>query len=99
MRYEIEATVFFDKWLAGIKDRNTRARIFHRFDSIHLGNFGDHKNLGDNLFELRFFFGPGYRVYFTIQRERVILLICGGDKSTQAKDIAKAKKIIITLEG
>lgn len=98
MRYEIETTNLFDKWLAGIRDIPTRARIFHRFDHVRLGNFGDHKNLGDNLFELRFFFGPGYRVYYTIKGERVVLLLCGGDKSTQAKDIARAKDILNTVE-
>jgi len=94
MLFEIETTNIFDKWLSGIADVKYRARIFNRFDHIQFGNFGDHKNLGGNLFELRFFFGPGFRVYFTIKDNTVIFLLCGGDKSTQTKDIEKAKKII-----
>jgi putative addiction module killer protein len=97
MRYEIETTNLFDKWLAGIKDIPSRARIYHRFDHVRLGNFGDHKSLGDNLFELRLFFGPGYRVYYTIKGTTIVLLLCGGDKSSQGKDIVKAKDILNRL--
>ena len=97
MAYEIETTNIFDKWLSGIADVKHRARIFNRFDHIQLGNFGDHKNLGGDLFELRFFFGPGFRVYYTIKDNTVIFLLCGGDKSTQSKDIEKAKKILEAL--
>jgi putative addiction module killer protein len=98
MRYEIETTNIFDKWLAGIVDIRHRARIINRFDHIHLGNFGDHKNLGGGLFELRFFFGPGFRAYYTIKGERVVFLLCGGDKATQGKDIEKARNIMNELE-
>lgn len=98
MKYEIETTNIFDKWLAGIKDRKHRARIISRFDHIQLGNFGDHKVIAENLFELRFFFGPGYRAYYAIMDGTVVLLLCGGDKSTQSKDIDKAKRILIELE-
>ena len=98
MRYEIETTNIFDKWLAGIADIRDRARIITRFDHIKLGNFGDCKALGDGLFELRFFFGPGFRVYYTVKGEVVVFLLCGGDKSTQERDIKKALKIMIELE-
>ena len=98
MKYEIETTNIFDKWLAEVKDIKSRARIITRFDHLQLGNFGDHKNLGNNLFELRFFFGPGYRVYFTVKKDKIILLLCGGDKSSQKKDIKKAKAILEELE-
>ena len=98
MRYEIETTNIFDKWLAGIADIRHRARIINRFDHIHLGNFGDHKNLGGGLFELRFFFGPGFRAYYTIKGKRVVFLLCGGDKATQGKDIEKARNIMNELE-
>jgi len=64
MKYEIVTTNIFDKWLTGVKDMKHRARIISRFDHIQLGNFGDHKKLDENLFELRFFFGPGFRIYF-----------------------------------
>ena len=58
------------------------------------GNLGDVKTVAQNLFEMRFFFGSGYRIYYTINGETVVLLLCGGDKSTQKKDIEKAKKIM-----
>jgi len=58
---------------------------------VRLGNFGDCKSLGDGVFELRMTFGPGYRVYFGREGEQVIVLLCGGDKSTQDKDIGRAK--------
>lgn len=98
MKYEIETTNVFDRWLAGIKDITFRARIISRFDRIQLGSFGDHKNLGDGLFELRFFFGPGFRAYYTIRVCKVVFLLCGGDKSSQSKDIERAKAIMEELE-
>ena len=60
MKYEIATTNIFDEWLTGIKDIKNRARVISRFDHIQLGNLGDHRKLGENLFELRFFFGPGF---------------------------------------
>ena len=98
MKYEIETTNVFDKWLAGIRDLTFRARIISRFDRIQLGNFGDHKSLGDGLFELRFFFGPGFRAYYTVKDSKVVFLLCGGDKSSQSKDIEQAKSIMTSLE-
>ena len=98
MHYEIETTNVFDKWLARITDIRHRARIAIRFDHIRIGNFGDHKNLDGGLFELRFFFGPGFRVYYTVRNGRVVFLLTGGDKSTQAKDIEKARNIMTALE-
>ncbi len=65
---------------------------------MQLGNFGNAKSVGDNVHELRFTFGPGYRVYFTQRGERVILLLCGGDKGSQSRDIARAKHIASELE-
>ncbi|MFO7761538.1 MAG: hypothetical protein R6V20_07985 [Desulfobia sp.] len=70
MKYELRSTTPFDKWLAKIKDRKTRARIVRRIDRLALGIFGDCKNIQADLFELRMFFGPGYRVYFTIKKKR-----------------------------
>ena len=98
MEYEIETTNIFDKWLAGVGSIQHRARIINRFDHIRLGNFGDNKHLGGNLFELRFFFGPGFRAYYTIKDWKVVFLLCGGDKSTQARDINKARAILAELE-
>jgi putative addiction module killer protein len=98
VHYEIETTNVFDKWLARITDIRHRARIVIRFDHIRIGNFGDHKNLGRGLFELRFFFGPGFRVYYTVRDGRIVFLLTGGDKSTQAKDIEKARNMMTALE-
>ncbi|ETR70188.1 MAG: addiction module killer protein [Candidatus Magnetoglobus multicellularis str. Araruama] len=98
MKYEIETTNIFDTWFTGLKDSKSKARIISRFDKVQLGNLGDHKNLGGNLFELRFFFGPGYRIYYTIKSGRIVILLCGGDKSKQKKDIKLARDIMAELE-
>ncbi len=98
MEYEIETTDVFDSWLAEIKDIKFRARIISRFDRLQLGNFGDHKGVGGGLFELRFFFGPGFRAYYTIRDCKIVFLLCGGDKSSQRRDIKQAKDIMAELE-
>ena len=98
MKYEIETTPYFDRWLKKIRDKTTLHRFDIRFNRIAKGNFGDVKQIDTNLFELRFFFGGGYRVYYTIQNGKIIILLCGGDKSTQNKDIANAKNILAQLE-
>ncbi|MBF0259065.1 MAG: type II toxin-antitoxin system RelE/ParE family toxin [Desulfamplus sp.] len=97
MKFEIETTNIFDKWFKKLKNAKDRARIMIRFDRIKSGNFGDHKIIQDQLFELRFFFGPGYRIYYTIKDGKVVCLLCGGEKSNQPKDIEKAKSIMEEL--
>ena len=69
-----------------------------RIDRVKNGNFGDFKSLGNNLFELRFFFGGGLRIYYTLRNHQVVLLLNGGSKSSQSKDIDKARQIIQELE-
>jgi putative addiction module killer protein len=98
MSYEITSTYFFDKWLQGLKDRTTRNKVLARIDRVKNGNFGDFKSLGDNLFELRFFFGGGLRIYYTIRNHQVVLLLNGGSKSSQSRDIDKARQMIQELE-
>ena len=98
MQYELRSTKLFNKWFAGIKDRQTKNRILRRVDSMCIGFFGDHKTISPNLFELRLFFGPGFRVYYIILGGRAVLLLAGGDKSTQQKDISRAKKLLKQLE-
>ncbi len=98
MKYEINSTKTFRKWLDHIKDAATKRKLLARFDRISVGNFGDHKLIGSSLFELRFFFSGGYRVYYTIQNQTVVLLLVGGDKSSQRQDIKKAKRILNNLE-
>ncbi len=97
MKFEIETTNIFDKCFKKLKNTKDRARFMIRFDRIKSGNFEDHKKIDDQVFELRFFFGPGYRIYYTLQNEKIVFLLCGGDKSTQRKDIEKAKSIMEAL--
>lgn len=83
----------FDHWLSGLHDRQARSRILVRLDRLALGNPGDVKPVGDGVSEMRVDYGPGYRVYFVRRGEIVIILLCGGDKSTQTRDIAQAKRL------
>ena len=87
----IRSTPDFDAWFSGLRDERARQRINIRIRRVSLGNFGDVKPVGDGVSELRVDYGPGYRVYFA-QRGDVILL-CGGDKRSQDRDIAKAKRM------
>src|SRR5688572_28183474 len=89
---EIRKTDAFKQWIDGLADLKGRARILARIDRMALGNPGDVKAVGEGVTEMRIDFGPGYRVYFTKVGKAIILLLCGGDKSSQAKDIALAKK-------
>ena len=81
----------FKDWLDGLKDIAGRARIRIRLDRVRLGNLGDSRSVGGGVYELKVAHGPGYRIYFALEGERVVLLLMGGDKSTQSKDIVKAK--------
>lgn len=83
----------FSAWLAGLKDRRAAARVAVRITRIEAGNFGDAKSVGDKVSELRIAYGPGYRVYFTIKDATVIVLLVGGDKGSQSRDIELAKAI------
>jgi len=80
----------FTKWLDSLKDTRTRRRILTRLRRIEQGNYGDCKHLQDGVFELRLFFGPGYRIYFGEDGDTVVVFLCGGDKSNQDKDIQTA---------
>ena len=89
----VKETEIFSKWLLRLKDIKGKVAILRRVSRIKDGNFGDHKSVGDGVSELRIIVGAGYRVYYTQRKETIVILLIGGDKSTQAKDIAKAKKI------
>jgi putative addiction module killer protein len=89
--FEIKRTQQFDKWLSGLKDIKTRTCIFSRLDRLRVGNFGDVKTVGEGVLELRIHYGAGYRIYFKQTNKTIIFLLCGGDKSTQTKDIKAAK--------
>lgn len=98
MVYEIRQTVAFDMWFRKLKDKTAKRKFLARFARIENGNFGDCKTLTQNLFEMRFSFGPGYRIYYTIQDNVIVLLLVGGDKSSQKKDIQKATEMVDNYE-
>ncbi|MDR0339330.1 MAG: type II toxin-antitoxin system RelE/ParE family toxin [Desulfovibrio sp.] len=90
----------FAIWLRKLKDARARMYIVRQLDRAALGNFGDHKSCGSQgLWELRIDYGPGYRVYYCLDGGAMIILLCGGDKSTQDADIAKAKAYKINYDG
>jgi len=80
----------FIQWFESINDRKTRSRIITRLDRLEIGNPGDHKHVGEGVFELRLQFGPGYRIYYGEDGPVIVILLMGGDKSSQSKDIEKA---------
>ena len=90
---EVRRTIEFIDWLTALRDTQARARIAKRIDRIAQGNFGDAKPVGDGVNELRFAFGPGYRVYYTRRGDVIVILLCGGDKDSQSRDIERAKEI------
>ncbi len=81
----------FDRWIAKLKDERARARILVQLDRLRLGLEGDWKPVGEGVFELRIFEGKGYRAYFAREGKTIVILLCGGDKSTQDRDIKLAK--------
>ena len=98
--YEIEhylspndGSDLYIEWLKKLKDVTAKVAIVRRVARIELGNFGDHKFCRDGVSELRIDVGAGYRVYYAVAGKRVVLLLCGGDKSSQSRDIAAAKKL------
>jgi putative addiction module killer protein len=91
--YIIQKTEYFDTWLIRLNDIRAKGKILARLKRAELGNLGDHKSLGEGVFEMRINYGPGYRLYFTRSKGVVIILLVGGDKSSQSKDIKKAKQI------
>ncbi len=89
----------FKEWLEALRDVNGRAKIRVGLDRARLGNFGDHKHLDEGVWELRIDYGPGYRVYFAKEENRLILLLIGGDKGSQKRDIAQPPATCRTTEG
>ena len=81
----------FIRWRKSLKDRVTVARIDRRLDRMTKGHYGDHKAVGEGVYELRLFFGPGYRIYFAEDGDQLVLLLCGGDKGNQGRDISAAQ--------
>jgi putative addiction module killer protein len=97
--YSTKRTDEFVKWINNLKDMRAFAQITRRLTRIELGNLGDFKSLGDKVFELRIDYGPGYRIYYTKRNNELILLLIGGDKSSQKKDVEKAKSLAVEYGG
>ena len=97
--YQLRQTETFAKWLRGLRDRKAQARILARLDAAKLGNLGDCKAVGAGVREMRIHVGPGYRLYFVERKSQIVILLCGGSKSSQRSDIAKAKRIAAEIEG
>ena len=90
---EVRETETFSQWLSGLRDARAKAEVARRVRRLALGNPGDVKPVGDGVSELRIHYGPGYRVYYVQRGNLLVVLLCGGDKGTQAKDIAAAVKL------
>lgn len=95
---EVRQTEIFARWHGAIRDVRVRARIADRIDRLAKGNPGDVVPVGEGVSELRLHFGPGYRIYFVQRGELIVVLLCGGDKRTQRRDIEAAKKLARELE-
>jgi putative addiction module killer protein len=95
---EVRQTEVFANWFANLRDRKAKARVQVRIDRMEVGNFGDVAPVGEGISEMRIAYGLGYRVYFVQKGPIIVILLCGGDKSSQSSDIIKAKAIANQLE-
>ena len=95
--YRFEKTLQFNDWLRSLKDRTGKLLILDRLTSAEQGHFGDREPVGGGVFEMRIHYGPGYRVYYTRRGQTVYLLLIGGDKSTQKRDIRRAIDMAATI--
>ena len=96
--FELQSTLVFDQWLRALRDKRGRARILIRLDAVRMGHLGDSKSVGGGIRELRVHHGPGYRVYVAQRGKTLLILLCGGDKSTQVRDIEKAHVLLTTYD-
>ena len=95
---QIRRTQVFNDWLLNLRDRQGRAKIYARIDRLEDGNPGNSRSVGAGVVEMKIDFGPGYRVYYVQRGEIIIVLLCGGDKSTQSKDIERAKALAAQID-
>ena len=93
MKYDVVKSDRFLRWLTRLRDKRAQAQILIRIDRAEEGNFGDHRSVGGGVSELRVNVGPGYRIYYTIRQQRVVMLLCGGDKASQQSDIRRAQQM------
>ena len=94
----IYTTEVFDGWFDSLRDKQTARRIQARIDRAEEGNFGDHQSVGGSVSEMRIHHGPGFRVYFTVRGLEIVILLAGGDKSSQTKDIELAQDLARQLK-
>ncbi len=99
MTYTVKRLPEFDNRILGIKDYATQLKLLRRLERIQFGLFGDHRGVGEDVIELREFFGPGWRMYFIEQDELLIVMLGGGNKSSQGADIDAAKRLARKLKG
>ena len=97
--FEVQQTSVYQSWFASLRDEVAQSRINIRIRRLSLGNMGDVRAVGEGVSELRVHHGPGYRIYFVRRGKTLALLLCGGDKSTQPRDIARAKDLARALPG
>ena len=95
---EIQSTPEFSDWLPKLRDARAKAKIFVRIDRLAAGNPGDVSPVGDGISEMRIHYGPGYRIYYAQRDKVLVILLCGGDKRSQDKDIKRAKKLALELD-
>lgn len=95
--YTIKRMTEFDHWIDSLRDRPTRIRLFRRLEKAQRGLLGDINSVGDGVYEMREFFGPGWRMYYIQRGEVLIVMLGGGDKSSQVQDIEAAKALAVTL--
>ena len=88
----LDGKVPYDEWFQSLRDINAQAKIISRLNRIANGNLGDYRSVGEGVCELKINYGPGYRIYFGQIGSTIVILLCGGDKSTQDKDISQAKE-------
>ena len=96
--YEIRRTDTFSKWIDRLRDARARVRVLSRLTRAEEGNLGDTKPVGGSVSEMRIDYGPGYRIYFTKRRKTIVVLLVGGDKSSQEQDIKRAIQLARDLE-
>lgn len=98
MNFSLESTSKFDKWFSNLRDKSTKRRVLSRLARVENGNFGEFRNLKANLYEFKFKFGAGLRIYYTVRGECIVLLLAGGNKASQKNDISAARDLLKNLE-
>lgn len=98
MKYDVVSTDDFNQWFRQLRDRQAAKAVALRIERAKAGNLGDVKAVGDGVSEMRLFSGKGYRLYYTLRNKQLVILLCGGDKSSQNRDIKKAKELLQQLE-